>query len=490
MQRKLLWFIASSLLLMLLTACPQQTEEQPKAAISGYVVNSTAGEAVADTTISVYDAGTSDLVASVTTDDNGEYMVKVPEGAYDLVLEKEGYAGSQVLNVHAKDNYTTPLNIIQRKAFNPEWPTTPPAVTVEGVEDGEIFDATNGYIPYRVISEPANNLDTVLIYAALGKTPGSGFLTGMRDLYQDVSDTGNRYMDPFDYAAFGDTTFQVVVYDTNGNRTQLLRYVTITSTFPDGNELVAPEMRSVLSVTLGANVNFYSVEPQTAPANGNLFVYVIWQPKRDFSDYPNDMPVGYRVYRSFDGENYAPIATVNRNTTMFVDSSPDLAVGKKVYYKVSTFIGNDESEASNALSTTPLDVFSVNLLSPADNATDVSTTPTFSWEMSDVGSYRYVGIAVWDTLTGQSATIASGAQLFLVNRTSYTWNEDGAFNGSNWNELQSGRSYEWEAYEAYAVDDAAAPTAVSIAADGFGLWFPYGIYGIPSGQHFTFTTAP
>ncbi len=489
-MQRIFWVIASALLLVLLTACPQQVPEQPKAAIAGYVINSGAGEAVADTTIYVYDAGTGDLVSTVASDVDGSYLVKVPEGTYDLKLQKEGYAGSQVLNVRTKDNYTTPLNIIQRKAFNPEWPTTPPNVSLEGVADGEVFDAANGFIPYRIASTPADNLDTTLIYAALGKTPGSGFVTGLRDLFQNVDDTGMRYLDPLDYAAFGDTTFQVVVYDNNGNRTQLIRYITVAANFPGGNELVSPELRRVLSVTLGKNVGFYRIDPQTAPTGGNLFVYVIWEPKFDYSDFPNDAPAGYRIYRSFDGENYAPIATVNIGTTLFIDSSPDLEIGKTVYYKVSAFVGDDESEPSNALSATPLDIFSVNLLSPADYETNVPTTPTFSWEMSDVGNYRYVGIAVWDTLTGQSAILASGAQPFLVNRTSYTWNEDGAFDGSNWYELQSGRSYEWEAYEAYAVDDAAAPTAVSVAADGFGLWFPYGIYGVPSGQHFTFTTAP
>jgi len=490
MQRKIYLAIASALLLVLLTACPQQAPEQPKAAIAGYVVNAGAGEGVAGTTINVYDAGTSDLVATVTSNDDGSYMVKVPEGAYDLKLQKEGYAGSQVLNVRTKDNYTTPLNIIQRKAFNPSWPTTPPEVTLTGVSDGAVFDTSFGYIPYRVVSTPAEPLSTTLIYAALGKTPGSGFLSGYRDLVTDVNDTGQRYMDPLAYAAFGKTTFQVVVYDTNGNRTQLLRYIEVSVHLDAGNELVAPELGWVLSVTLAKQVDFFSAAPQTAPAGANLFTYVAWQPKRDYSDYPNDAPAGYRIYRSFDGENFTPIATVNPGTTKFVDSSPDLAVGKTTYYKVTAFVGNDESDFSNVLQTTPLDVFTVNLISPADNETGVSTTPTFTWEGSDVGSYRYYGIVVWDTLTGESAFLASGAQPLLVNRTSYTWNEDGIFDGTNWSELQRGRAYEWEAYEAYAVDNAAQPTAVSVAADGFGLWFPYGVYGMPSGQNFTFTTAP
>jgi len=489
MYRRVPWLVVSVFLLILLTACPQQSP-QPRAAITGYVVDSGAGAAVVGTSISVYDADTGDLIATATTDEDGIYQVRLPGGSYNLKLQKEGYAGSQVLNVRAIDDKTVSLNIIQRKAFNPNWPIDPPDVAIEGISDGDVFDAMAGYIPYRITSSPASSLDTAFIYAALNKTPGSSFTTGMRDLYTYVNDTGYRLMDPFDYAAFGDTVFQAVVYDVNGNRTQALRYIKVVAPFYGGNKLAAPELKGVLAITLNTNVSFYSIHPQTAPAGGNLYVDIHWQPKFDFSDYPNDAPVGYRIYRSFDGENYTRIASVDRNTVGFRDASADLAPGKTVYYRVTAFVGDDESEPSNVLSSTPLDAFSVNLLTPADNETGVSTTPTFTWEMADVGNYRYVGLALWDTLTGEDAGLVSGAQPFLVNKTSYTWNEDGAYNGSSWNQLQSGRSYEWEAYEAYAVDKATAPTAISIAADGFGIWFPFGAYGIPSGQHFTFTTAP
>jgi len=500
MRKKLWWLFVYGLTLVLLTACPQPQQPPPgddntgggneAAIITGYVVDSGAGAALAGTTVSAYGAGTDNLVASVTTADDGSYTLSLPEGDYDIRLQKDGYAGSQVLNVLAREGQTTPLNIIQRKAFNPSWPTEPPKVSLQGVNEGEVFDAFTGYIPYRIVSQPAGDLSTTLIYAALGKTPGSGFTTGFRSLFTSTNDTGMQYMDPFDYGAFGDTTFQVVVYDTNGNRTQLIRHVTVTGVMAPGNELVTPELRQVLAVTLATSVGFYNVGAEAAPAGGNLFTYVVWQPKYDFGEYPNDIPAGYHIWRSFDGKDFVQIGTVGVGSNLFIDASPDLAVGKTTYYRVTAFVGGGESEPSNVLSTTPLDMFSINLLSPADGETGVSTTPTFKWEMSDVGLYRYVGLVVWDTLSGDMAILAGGAQPFLVNRSSFSWNEDGTLSGTGWNTLQSGRSYEWEAYEAYAVDDAEQPTAVSIAADGFGIWFPYGIYGMPSGQHFTFTTAP
>ncbi|WP_287417954.1 hypothetical protein, partial [Oceanithermus sp.] len=123
-----------------------------------------------------------------------------------------------------------------------------------------------------------------------------------------------------------------------------------------------------------------------------------------------------------------------------------------------------------------------------DGAVGAPVAPTFTWEASTtLSGYHYYAGAVWDTLTGENAWFASPASPMLVNRTSWTWNEDGAYTNTPLETLQRGRSYEWQLIEAYALDDPVHPTAVSIAADGLGLWFPF---GVASTDHFTFTTAP
>ena len=488
-NRKGYWGLLGLLpLLFLLTACPRGGgAPPPPGGINGWVVSANAGAPVEGATVTVYEAGTSTAVATATTAADGSFTVNLAPGAYDLVVNKAGMAGSKVMNVRVVGDDWTPLPVIQRKAFNPSWPTDPPEVTLEKVADGNTYDARHGYIPYRVRVQPAAPLDTFLIYTALGKTPGSGFLTGQRALFVSVNDTGDQFLDPLDYAAAGPTTFQVVVYDTNGNRTQLIRYVSVTIPFDGNYDLVAPQLTRVRAVTLNRGLDFYSVAPQAAPPGGNLYAELIWRPKTDFSHVPNDLPYGYHIYRSFDGENFERIGTVDGGTNSYVDASPELAPGKKTYYRVTAFVGTQESDPSNVLVTTPLEAFEVHLTAPADDAQNVSVTPTFEWEVSQqVGAHQYYAGAIWDTLTGENAFFTNAAQLMLVDRTSWTWNEDGAYNGTPLETLQRGRSYEWHLIEAYALDDPVHPTAVSIAADGLGLWFPW----VPSADHFTFTTAP
>ncbi len=480
--------LAGMAVLLALSACsltgvpPAQTGH-----IQGYVVEYNAGSPVAGATVKVYKAGTQQLLATLTSDTQGAFRITLPEGQYDLVASQTGYAGSQILNAQVVAGKTLPLTIIERKAFNPNWPTTPPDVVLEGVNDGDRFDANQGVILYRVRSNPASPLATNIIYSALGKVPGSGFLTGTRAYFSQVNDTGDAYLRIQDYAVAGDTTFVVVVYDTNGNRTELRRHIAITTTgqtpAPE-----APQLRSILAVTLGKPVQFFRLTPNGAPVEGNLWVQLTWSPVSSFGQVPENVPHGYRIYRSFDGKNYTAIAAVPADTLTYLDHDPALNVGQRVYYRVAAFTGNRESRLSKALTTVPLAPFSVHLTAPADNAQGVSPRPTFAWTASQtVSPYHYYVGAIWDTLTGENAFFINNPDPALQNATTWTWNEDGSFTGSPWAELQKGRSYEWQIIEAYALDDPVHPTAVSVAADGLGTWFPY---GVPSTDHFTFTTAP
>jgi len=498
------YFIRTALILLALavviTGCQQGQQqgsgsgtppaESVESGIDAVVVNSTSGSAVAGSSVVVFQSGTEEEVANATTGDDGAFSLNLPPGNYDLLLKKEGYAGSKVINVRVVENKRTFVPIIQREATNPNWATTPPEVTLTGVKDGDVFDALFGYIPYRVTASAESPLDIDIIYAAVGKTPGARLLTGRRDIFVNTNDTGDQFIDPLNYAAAGDTTFQVVVYDTNGNRTQIYRYITITFPFVGNVDLLPPQLQVVLSYTLSKQIKFFSAAPQAAPEGTNLFVLISWRPTVNFDKYisDEDIPYGWHIYRSFDGENFERIATVPGYQFTYIDPSPLLTPGVKTYYRVTAFVGNQESEPSNILETTPLEPFFVRIDEPTDNATNVPTIPTFKWHpTATVSEYHYYAGALWDTLTGDMAWFTNPARLMLVNRTEWTWNEDGAYSGTPLETLQRGRTYEWNLIEAYALDDPLHPTAVSIASDGLGILFPY---GVASTDHFTFTTQP
>ncbi len=489
-RRAVLW-LGGLALAWLLTACPQAGNPppppQPSSGIAGRVVEYNAGPPVAGATVEVYKTGTPQQVGSGTTAADGTFNISLQAGKYDLRVSKPGYAGSQVLNVEVKAGATTSLAVIENKAFNPAWPVTPPQVTLVGVSEDAHYDAAQGAILYRVASQPAPPLATNIIYAALGKVPGAGFLTGTRAFFSQVDDTGDAYLNINDYAAVGPTTLAVVVYDTNGNRTELHRHIVIDVPNQGANP-GPPQPRGILAVTLSKPVQFFNLRPAAAPAEGNLWVEVTWSQAASFGNVPPSVPHGYRIYRSFDGNHYTPIATVPATTLRYTDASPDLEVDRQVYYRVAAFVGSQESGLSGTLTTVPLPPFSVSLATPADNAQGVPTQPTFSWSPSQtVSAYHYYVGVIWDTLTGESAFFINNPDPALQNTTTWTWNEDGSFNGSPWEVLQKGRSYEWQIMEAYALDDPIHPTAVSVAADGLGLWFPF---GVPSADQFTFTTAP
>lgn len=449
--------------------------------IGGTVTVSNAGGPVAGTTVTAYLTGSSTAAGSAITDASGFYNLKLNAATYDLMLSKAGMAGSKVIGVKLTQNATTIQNIVQKPAFFASslgYSTEPPTVTLAQVTEGAVYDAVNGLVPYQVNVTPGANLRTSLIYAAIGAMPGSGYLT-TRALVSEQDSTGQAYLDPVAYAAGGDTTFEVVVYDSNRNRTHLIRHINVLNSYFQNNSnlLSTPTLKSALAITSNKSIGFNSVgaRAQAAPDGADLYVSLLWTAAAEGSYY--------RVYRSFDATNFTPILQTVKTT--FKDGSADLAVGKRVCYKVSNFIGQQESPLSSALCSTPLPVWDARLASPADDLTNVSTTPTFTWtHNAPAGTHQQYAVVYWDTPQGTGVDLANQAQSLLVDSSSWTWNQDGAYTGTPLERLQRGRTYEWQLYGAYAVDDLNNPTAVSVAADGFGTYTVENA----SSDVFTFTT--
>jgi hypothetical protein len=412
-----------------------------------------------------------------TTDRQGRFSLRVEPDRYEITLEKPGYAGSRVIGLDAYE--PAQIRIVQREVFNPEWSTEPPEIELTGVKDGDEFQ---GPIPYRVAVKGDN--DVQYIYIALGKTPGSSFLTAPRYIFVETPSTGDQEVDPRPFGARGATTFEVVVYDLNGNRTHLIKHITVV---PPEGLLAAPKELRAIAVTLGKQVKFFGVEGSAVPKSANIYVRLDWHSSEtpDFT--------GYRVYRSFDGETFEPVVTLHPGQRLYRDSDPRLAVGRWVYYRVTTLRSGEESEPSEVVKARPLAPFDVRLVAPVDNALGVSRIPTFRWEpTSEVGRYRLYGLVLWDTVLGEdSFWITPEPPEFVLNRTSYRWNEDGQMTGTPWEVLQPNRLYEWEVAYAVAVDDLENPTAVSVAINRFGLepeGIPIQAIRLEATDNFSFTT--
>lgn len=461
--------------LLLLTGCAL-FEGEKASQITGYVVNANSGEPVAGSRVWVHGL-TTDFMSVVVTDSQGRFRVRVPPDRYELNLSKKGYAGSHVIGLNAQE--PTTVRIVQREVFNPKWSTRPPQIKLTGVEDG---DELQGEISYRVDASGDNDIQ--YIYVALGKTPGSAFLTSPRLIFIETPTTGDQTLDPRLFGVHGKTTFEVVVYDLNGNRTHLIREITIVP--PEGLVTPPKELRAI-AVTLGKQIEFFGLEGQAAPANANVYVQLDWKGSSTLN------LTGYRIWRSFDGERFESLATVHAGRTSYMDADPRLSIGRWVYYRVTAFRGGDESEPSNIVKTRPLEPFDVRLLSPKDGATDVSRIPTFRWEPTrKVGRYQLYGLILWDTVLGEASFwITPDPPNFVINRTSYRWNEDGRMNDTPWETLQPQRLYEWEVAYAIAVDDLLNPTAVSVAINRFGLEnekIPINPIEIEATDNFSFTT--
>jgi hypothetical protein len=476
-----------ALLMGILNGCMLWTVPPESARITGYVTLANAGEPVAGTRISARSSGGFSFITQ--TDSQGYFSLYVRPDTYELTLKKSDYAGSQVTGVRVAEDDHVELKIIQPRAFNPAWATQPPQIELKGVEDGDAFA---GPIPYQVTVTGEN--DVYVIYAALGKTPGAAFLTGPREAFFATPDTGEQALDPVAYGMRGPTTFEVVVYDLNGNRTHLIRHIRV---LPPGG-LPAPTDVKAISVTVGRRIDYLSrprqiarpaLEPiviQTVPANANVFVQLRWQP------VPRPGVTRYRIYRSFDGKDFEEAGTVPAARASFLDGHPRLGPHRRVFYRVAALTGLEEGVRSPAVETVPLEPFDVILTEPKDNAVDVARVPTFKWKPTkQVGNVYAYGAVLYDTVQGsESWWITPEPPRFLINQTEYKWNEDGRFTGTPWETLQPHRKYEWQVAYAVAMDNQEDPRAISIAIDRFGApsdWpsFPT---GLSARDNFSFST--
>ncbi len=451
--------------------------------VEGFVTDHLSGEPVGGASVNawplggstpMYSVGSPYYGSSTVTDANGFYRLVLPEGLYVLEVRKDGHATSRVEGVKVAS--TARVDTVLKPRANPFWSVQPPTVTITGIAEG---DTVSGPINVKIDAQGPN--DIYIIYAAFGKMPGAALLTTPRAAYSNTYTTGTFTINPATYGVSGETTFEVVVYDWNDNRTHVIYRVfvppaaappSIAAPLPptanilvDAVHGVLVPARTALAVTLNKKVEFLGWEPQAAPPGGNLYVELRW---RKSPDDPANV-AGYRIYRKLAGEAdfrlLYTIAATGASAYLYRDSTPDLRVGLTATYRVVAYKGDVES-APLEDSCTPLPTWDVKLLTPVDEASGVGLFPTFTWQPTAVvGTTQFYRVRLWDTPHG-GYTITITPPL---NTTSATY---GGIPNTGFERLQPHRMYQWEVQAAIAIDVTTA-NAISIAANyGYTTVFP------------------
>ena len=528
-----------------LAACSQNaaptldaaTWEPGTGSVSGYVVNRKAGTDVAGTVVTL--AGTD---VSTTTDENGFYrLFDIPAGFATLSFSQDGYAASTVEGLRVGDQAETKYDTIQAEAFDPFLPTVSPELDVTLENGTSVPGGDDGTLTFSVsgsVVDPDVTRFYGLATVGLGQSRGtSGYLNASVPGALFGFDGSETEVTVSTAGFEGDTSVHVVSYDGNFNRTEVVRYVDVGApadeadlgdvtnlgafavTFADtavfgslgnkngagfsgfsGREL----MKAVRAGDLGALKDFTPTQTGVA-AQGYLDEGLIWADV--VFDYDGDtLPTGFRIYRKLIGRpagGLVPIAQIspaqasldpeNEDNTLYAyrDASGGLEAGVETQYRVEAFYGDEVSTSGDSF-VTPLPILEVDALSPDNDATNVSVSPTYDIAVDNRQDLLYIGAVVLDRVHAEGSPLEwvfLGLEAAGATELSLPHNLDGtAVN----DELQPFHGYDWQPIaitsngtlsEAGAIE---GENAISVGADFFDF---FGVgFGVQDGPDNTFST--
>lgn len=461
---------------------------EPKFSVTGTVTQGRAQEAVVGATVKT------DSMSTVS-DANGRFTLTDQPQTTSVLVSKAGYASNRIENIDASK--TGPLEAILLPVYDSSLPETPPTVEVQGLQDG----ATVGDADLKVklvvtVADPSvNPLKQVI--ASLEVPAGTSGTLNLGRVRQVLGDPRKTVQEvtfkKADFAAYkGDLDMHFVVYDLNGNRTDVIRHVKAAGV-TNAAAVVAPTNLDPFALTYGDNVTFgaYNVDParvkamvqgqnadlvtpQAAPSGKALWVDVNF-------NYAGTAPRAFELWRSTDGSNFVKVvsvlpatALVNKDKALYRmrDTGSDLTPGVKTYYKVRAV--SDAGSADSAVeNVTPLGAFNVKLLSPMQASTGVDRVPIFRWSATGASATSYYSVIVLDRVQAGEQTTAWVSKV-LTNTTQAVYNADFA---AALGKLQPYHAYEWQLAAITVSED---EKAASIAADYFNVFQLSPVPGTPS----------
>ncbi|MCD0161800.1 carboxypeptidase regulatory-like domain-containing protein [Deinococcus sp. 6YEL10] len=373
------------------------------APLRGTVVDQNIGAPVAGSTITVLREGKA--LGTVTTGADGTFTLSgLSAGTYDLRARKTGMAGSDLYGV-VVGTETPSVSLVQRPAFETSATTNPATLVITRADGSPIAGATfTDNVDFRIKTAPtSDHVGPIrIMYAQLGRTPGSGGVTGSTTasnwnysppqdqtgvIDSDKVTTSGNFTAGFGSAAGERVYLEIMTVDYNYNYSRYVVPINLINTGAAAAPTVtAPTRVAATAFTLkqeGSWTTPYDAPtPDAAPNGSGVFVEVRWC-------YTNvaAKPFAFDIERSSDGTTFQKIGTVGGAASTscstnqaarpynFRDTSSDLSVGKTFTYRVVARGAN--SVPGTVSKTTPLAQFTPTFQGPADESTGVSLTPTF-----------------------------------------------------------------------------------------------------------------
>jgi hypothetical protein len=404
--------------------------------LSDTVVESLGGSAVSNASVSINGTGKTAL-----TDDTGFFSIKnIPIGTYDVIISKNGNAGSKLQAVEILDGFTTKVELVDTAYDFSSSLTTPPTISISGMVKGGSYSGTLSI----TVNVDAGSC------SVLGNSSHSSIYlkTGYTGIKEDGYSNNNSLIYNLDTSKYpsGPINIKVVSYDINNNRSELNIPVNISGS-SGSVPSVKPDYRyyDIEADTYGSSLEIYKQTKKSfnflpdnrlnklnsstlmnAPNNSTimvkfwLYVYDSYNTKgitilRSTSQNGSYVEVGKT--------NYTISQVYNYSTYYFyflADYSSDLTPGNTYWYKIAYYNSSGTGTFSDPVSVLILPNYNLDLVSPSNNSVITSNSTSLTWVTSSIaGADRYDWVQVRDILSN-TIVYETPSDSPLVNSTRYT----------------------------------------------------------------------